>query len=373
MVVDRSTDVLVIGGGPAGLATAIEARLAGFETLVIDRRRPPIDVACGEGLMPIGVERLGGLGVEIPEDEGAVFRGIRYLDGDLVAEARFTNGVGLGIRRTTLHEAMRRRAEELGVEFEWGMVARRVTGDGVETARGAIRSRWLAAADGRMSRMRNLAGLSGKDPRRRRFGVRRHYALAPWSDLVEVYWADHVEAYVTPVGPSTVGVAVLSSRTPVDFDRLVDEFPALRARLEGPEPRSRDRGAGPFGHRAAAVVRENLALVGDASGSLDPITGEGLSIAFRQADALIRSLERGNIEQYEVAHRRILRGPRMLTGLLLFIERQPILRRRIIRAFASLPSLFSYMVEIAASGRLPWEHADMKPPRSAPPIARSEP
>jgi flavin-dependent dehydrogenase len=352
MAADRDTDLLVIGGGPAGLATAIEARLAGIETLLIDQRKPPIDVACGEGLMPIGVERLRCLGVEIPDRERGVFRGIRYLDGNVVAEARFKAGVGLGVRRSALHDALHHRATDVGVEFRWGEKARELRSNGVETDSGFLKARWLVAADGRLSKVRKWAGLEGRTPKRRRFGVRRHFAAAPWSEFVEVYWADHAEAYVTPVGAGAVGIALLTSEFPLDFDRLMRRFPILQARLEGAEVISRDRGAGPFGQRPVAVVRDRLALVGDASGSLDPITGEGLSIAFAQAHALIQSLERGHIEEYAVAHRRISRVPRFLTGMLLGVERHPRLRRRIVRVLASRPSLFVDLVDITASGRL---------------------
>jgi flavin-dependent dehydrogenase len=360
MAAGRSTDLLVIGGGPAGLATAIEARVAGFETLLIDRRRPPIDAACGEGLMPIGAERLRRLGVEIPDCDRAVIRGIRYLDGEVTAGARFTNGVGLGIRRPILHDALRRRAMDVGVQLRWGVSARRLGSNGVESDDGLLEARWLVAADGRLSNIRKLAGLEGRTPKRRRFGVRRHYAVPPWSEFVEVYWADSAEAYVTPIGPGAVGIALLSSESPIDFDRFLNRFPSLRSRLEGVVPISRDRGGGPFGQRPAAVVRDRLALVGDASGSLDPITGEGLSIAFAQAEALIRSLENGCIEDYAAAHRRIRRWPKLMTGLLLAIERHPKLRRRTISVLASNPYLFSHMVDVAASGRLPWSLPNRK-------------
>lgn len=352
MAVVESTDLLVIGGGPAGLATAIESRLAGFETLVIDRRRPPIDVACGEGLMPIGVERLLHLGVEISDRDRAVFRGIRYIDGDLVAEARFKSGVGFGIRRTTLHDAMRRRAEELGVRLSWGTKANRLTRNGVETKSGSIRSQWLVAADGRMSRFRKAAGLSGKDPRRRRVGVRRHYALAPWSDFVEVYWADGAEAYVTPVSDGMVGVAMLTREIPANFDHLLERFPRLRKRLSTASVASKDRGAGPFGHRPVSVTRGNLALVGDASGSLDPITGEGLSVAFAQAHCVVQSIRRGNLDQYVAGHRLALRIPRILASLLLVAERRPWVRRQGVRVLASMPRVFGRLADLAASGSL---------------------
>jgi flavin-dependent dehydrogenase len=157
---------------------------------------------------------------------------------------------------------------------------------------------------------------------------------------------------VTPIGPDTVGVALMSSELPVDFDRLLQSFPDLRARLEGAEAISRDRGAGPFGQRPLAVARGNLALLGDASGSLDPITGEGLSITFAQAHSLIRSLERGRIGDYAVAHRRIVRMPRLVTGMLLGIERHGWLKRRMVQTLASHPSVFAELVDVAACGRL---------------------
>jgi flavin-dependent dehydrogenase len=113
-------DVLIVGGGPAGLATAIRARLAGLTAAVLDRAVPPIDKACGEGLMPDAVARLREIGVE---PRGVPFRGIRYVDRGLVAEGLFPHSGGLGVRRTELHAALVRRAEEVGVELRWGIKA----------------------------------------------------------------------------------------------------------------------------------------------------------------------------------------------------------------------------------------------------------
>jgi flavin-dependent dehydrogenase len=161
----RKTDVLVIGGGPAGLSAAIGARLAGFDTLVIERCRPPIDAACGEGVMPAGVERLRDLGVEIPERDRAVFRGIRYLDGKLTAEALFKRGVGLGIRRSILHDALYRRAMEVGVEIRWGEKALGLGPRGIETCSGLLSASWMVAADGRDCRWSENGRVSRAAPR----------------------------------------------------------------------------------------------------------------------------------------------------------------------------------------------------------------
>jgi len=102
-------DLVIAGGGPAGLATAIAARLRGFQVIVLDRARPPLDKACGEALMPDGVAVLEGLGVDLRGVDSHPFRGIRYIDDLILAEGVFPGVPGLGVRRTELHGALRRR------------------------------------------------------------------------------------------------------------------------------------------------------------------------------------------------------------------------------------------------------------------------
>ncbi|RMH21511.1 MAG: NAD(P)/FAD-dependent oxidoreductase, partial [Acidobacteria bacterium] len=323
-----AAEVLVVGGGPAGLATAIAARLRGLDATVVDRAEPPIDKPCGEGLMPDAAACLEALGVDLAAARPQPFYGIRYLDGDVVAEGRFPAAPGLGIRRTRLHQALVERAEAAGVRLLWrtrvdGFAAppptagilsggrRRRDGAGrgvrVETSRGPFTARWLVAADGLRSPLRRRAGLAGRDePRRRqRFGVRRHYRVAPWSDCVEVYWAEDREAYVTPVAADEVGIAILWRGGCGRFDGQLPAFPALAQRLRRAAPSSRDRGCGPLRQRVRGVVRGNLALVGDAAGYVDAITGEGLAVAFHQAHALADALAGGDLRPYARAHRRI--------------------------------------------------------------------
>jgi len=334
-------DLVIAGGGPAGLATAIAARLRGLEVIVLDRARPPLDKACGEGVMPDGVEVLKSLGVDLRGVESHPFLGIRYIDDQLSAEGVFPDKPGLGIRRTELHRALRIRAEEVGVDLRWGVQIRGMRADGFETDSGPIRGRWLVGADGRASRIRKWAGLDGRSANRRRFGVRRHFELEPWSDLVEVHWAEGSEAYVTPVGEDLVGIALLWSGQTATFDELLKRFPGLLRHLGDARVASKDRGAGPLHQRCREVVSGNLALVGDASGYLDAITGEGLALSFRQAVALVDAIAASDLEQYVVAHRRIVRFPNTMTRLLLLVERHPRLRRRVMRSLNSDRSLMS--------------------------------
>ncbi|WP_248961520.1 NAD(P)/FAD-dependent oxidoreductase [Sphaerisporangium perillae] len=335
-------DVLVAGGGPAGLATAIHAALAGMEAVVVEPRSAPVDKACGEGLMPTGASALRSLGVRV---EGWPLRGIRYLDERHRAQAEFREGPGLGVRRTRLHAALAERAAEVGVKVVHGRVEGvRQHPDSVEAA--GMRARWLVAADGLHSPLRGRLGLEVASRGPRRYGLRRHYQIAPWTDFVEVYWAARGEAYVTPVGPDLVGVAVLSSERR-GYDEHLAQFPALLARLEGPAATS-VRGAGPLRQRVRARVTGRVLLVGDAAGYMDALTGEGVSLGLLSARALVGCLRAGRPEAYERAWRRLSLRHRLLTGALLAARRRTASARLIVPAARRLPAVFTATVNALA-------------------------
>src|SRR3954470_15814273 len=232
--------VAIAGGGPAGLASAIRSAQRGYRTVLFERAAGGPDKACGEGLMPSGARELERLGARIPQDASAPFRGIRYLQEDgTVLEARFGSRQGIGIRRTALAQALRDRAVECGAELRQGSIASAVARPGaveLATDAGPLEARLLIAADGLHSPLRRAAGLEVPAPdARKRYGIRRHFNLAPWTDLVEVHWAEGIEAYVTPVGPRTVNVAFLLERSePADFSQLLERFPRLRPRASAP-------------------------------------------------------------------------------------------------------------------------------------------
>ena len=108
-----------------------------------------------------------------------------------------------------------------------------------------------------------------------------------------MHWADGVEAYVTPVARDEVGVALLWRGGSARYEDLLARFPALAARLAGAPRRSSVRGAGRFQQRAARRFAPGVALVGDAAGYLDAISGEGLTLGFRCAEALAEMLAAG--------------------------------------------------------------------------------
>lgn len=338
-------DAVIVGAGPIGLAVAIDLASRGARTVAIDRRRPPVDKACGEGVMPDGVAAFRALGVEWPPSGAAPFRGIRYVGDDLSVEAAFPGDPGWVVRRPELHRALIARAETVGVELRWETVVRGLAKDGVTTPRGVVAGRWIVGADGLRSRVRRWSGLEAAGRGPARFGVRRHYRVEPWTDHVEVHWADGCEAYVSPLADG-VGVAFLWSGRKASFDALLERVPALARRLRAAEVVSRDRGVGPLDQRSRRLVRDRVALVGDAAGYRDAITGEGIALGLHQAAVLAEAIDRGTLASYERAVRRLTRLPFALIGALLWVERRPRLRRRLLASLAKDSGLFARLLAI---------------------------
>jgi flavin-dependent dehydrogenase len=331
-------DLLVAGGGPAGLATAIHAARAGLEVVVAEPRPGPIDKACGEGLMPRAVNALADLDVAVG---GHPLLGIRYVDGRCQAEGLFAAHSGRGLRRTELHAALARRAADLGVTVLPVRVDT-VAQDGRSVTAAGITARYLAAADGLHSPIRRRLALEQADPRPPRYGLRRHFATAPWTDCVEVHWSPHGEAYVTPLGPELVDVAVLTTeRAP--FAAHLRNFPLLTPHLPATAATA-VRGAGPLRQRVRSRVAGRVLLVGDAAGYIDALTGEGVSLALTTAAELVRCVRADRPQDYDQAWLRVSRRHRLLTESLLWTRSRPWLAPRIVPAASRLPAVFTVLV-----------------------------
>ena len=370
-------DVVIVGAGPAGSTLALRLARAGRRVLLIDGARFPRGKVCGEGIMPAGVETLRELGLHTALAEHAhPFRGIRYrLPDGTRAEAEFPGGAqGWGIDRAVLDERLVAAARrEPGVALQLGTWVRTIerTPDGVRVRLDdrEVEAALVVGADGGRSQVRRQAGLDLPLPRRPRFGVGAHFRAPRGADdgpLVEVFVAPGLELYTTPVAPDVTCVALLVDRQGLEPLRG-DLSGALRAllrqaggrcgRLAGGELLGPVRALGPLALGARAAHAERLLLVGDAAGALDPITGEGLTLALTTnriaAEVIDQALERGDCSARALARWTKERGRKArplhgLTQVVLRMAARPARAARVIRSLAGAPDTFGRLLGVAA-------------------------
>ncbi|MCW5980183.1 MAG: NAD(P)/FAD-dependent oxidoreductase [Bryobacteraceae bacterium] len=364
-------DVLIAGGGIAGAALAVLLGRQGLSVELYERSRFPRDKTCGEGLMPAGVEVLDRLGLR-QQAGGACFYGICYHFGSRRAEGRFPNGSGLGQRRTILDKTLFDEAARTpgvtaqpGVRVDRPLVQRgRVVGLVVE---GRPRfARLTVAADGVRSPVRRALGLD-LPPSRSRIGMRAHFrlredrCLRPW---VEVFSCPGYELYLTPLPHRELLVAALADAGSValparrTFSCWLRQQPVVAELLEGAQQVSPLQGVAPLGAGSRRGVVPGAALLGDAAGFLDPITGGGMAQALMTAELLARSMPRwldaGDewLFRFERDRRRMLRRYEFLTAALLWLSYRRGLAERLLSLLRLAPGIMSRLLRLL-EGRPP--------------------
>jgi flavin-dependent dehydrogenase len=331
-------DVFVIGGGPAGLAAAIASRRRGMRVIVADGNKPPIDKPCGEGLMPDSRRAAEAIGIRLPASIGYEYRSIRFHGAGKRVEAAFPFGRGMGVRRTVLHEILIQSAEREGVELRWNTPVSRIAD---------VRARWIVGADGAASRVRAQADLDASVWNSRRFASRRHFGIAPWSDAMEIHWGERCQIYVTPVANDEVCIALISREPGLKLqDALERHFPMLRARLAGAAATTSERGAVTVSRRLRRVARGNVALIGDASGSVDAITGEGICLSFRQAALLADAMAAGDLANYDRAHPRLAWKVHVMAKTMLMLDGGAMVRRLGLSAMHAQPWILRRLLAV---------------------------
>lgn len=337
-------DAVVVGGSVAGSACAIELARRGLRVALFEKARFPRPKACGEGLLPHGVEALARLGIAF---DAPRVRGLRFVSpSGFTAEADFPGGRGLVVRRERFDETLFRAAAATpGVEAHEGRAW-----DGVE-------GRFTIGADGLRSLFHRRPEFPAAPPATRRVGLSAHaLGLELDRERVEVLVHERGEIYLAPSDGEEALVAGLFRELPPGEDPLTEtllSLDVLRGRIRGLKLTTPVLACAPLGLRVGAVAAGTVLLVGDAAGAPDPVTGEGMSLALLSARAAAEAVVAGDVAAYAREHRRLSAGADWLGRWLLRATRYPAVADRVVRSLAEHPALFTKLLEIAAGARPP--------------------
>ncbi len=337
-------DAAVVGGSVAGSACAIELARRGLRVALFEKQRFPRPKACGEGLLPHGVEALRALGVPF---EAPAVRGLRFVSpSGATAEADFPSGRGRIVRRDRFDEALFRAAAATpGVDAFEGRAW-----DGEP-------ARWTVGADGLRSLFHRRPEFPASPPALRRVGLSTHaVGLDIDRERVEVILHAAGEIYLAPSDRGEALVACLFRELPAGDDPVTEtllSLDVLRGRIRGLRLTTPVLACAPLGLRVGAVAAGDVLLVGDAAGAPDPITGEGMSLALLSARAAAEAVVAGDLSLYARAHRRLAAGSDWLGRWLLRATRYPAIADRVVASLAERPELFRKLLEIASGARPP--------------------
>ncbi len=368
-------DVLIAGAGLAGSALAIALGRRGVSVALFERAAFPREKPCGEGLMPGGVTALEELGISTGS-LGAPFHGIRYHFGGHSAAGSFPRESpgarpGLGVRRRDLDSALAQlAAETTGVDLRTSV---RITGPLFEHGRVAgllvedqpVRARLTIAADGAHSRLRHALGLDVR-LRCKRVGMRMHFrepAGALAQSHVEIFMGFGHELYVTPLPRGEFLVAALAESSAMhgpaeaQFARWWQAQPLLADRIRGSEPAGELLVTSPLTGRASRRVLPGFALLGDAAGFTDPLTGGGMTQALQSARLLAARLAASpewnlsTLSAFDRDREALLRDYRRVTAGVLWLSHHPALIAPALAVVRAAPRLLTHLLAVTGGDR----------------------
>jgi geranylgeranyl reductase family protein len=328
----RRHDVLVVGGGPAGAATAYWLARAGRDVVVVERKDFPREKTCGDGLTPRAVHQLEEMGLGEALTKFHRYDGLRAIAHGISLELQWPEhpvfpSYGYVVRRRDLDQMVAAEAVAAGATLregteatapivEGGLVQGAVVKSKSDGMSSEIRARYIVVADGANSRFGRALGTSRNRSFPQGMAIRGYYEsplhAEPWIEsALDVRDRSGASlpgyGWIFPVGDGTinVGIGLLSTFRDwksVNTSRLMDEFaataPAYWGISESTSCGPPTGGRLPMGGSVSPNVGPTWVLVGDAAGTINPFNGEGIDYAYETgrtaAGLLDEALATGN-------------------------------------------------------------------------------
>ncbi|MCB9091231.1 MAG: FAD-dependent monooxygenase [Halobacteriovoraceae bacterium] len=367
----RSNHVAIIGGGPIGLFMALSLSKQGYTVDIFEKKNWPVDKVCGQGIMPSGVEILRSVGVNLNNVQDSYpFKGVEYIDGEIKVMGKL-QVCGVGVERRVLSQKLYDLAyqnENIHL-YPFSRLTKIVNLDGkveVEINQTEKKSyRYLFACDGMNSGIRKVLGNEVmRNQKSLRMGARLHFDITPWSQCVQTYWSEGVEAYVTPVSSHRVEVAFLWFCNEVEkggelYKRLMEKFPELEKRLNNLVPSRDFKAYGPFKNYSKSLRQGNIFFVGDAYRFLDGITGEGISIGLKAAQLVSNNFEKFHLN-IRIQLFFLYLHYAFFVSFALFFSRRKNTRHLLLKFLKIFPVLFDFILHLNDRPRLASSRMDLK-------------
>lgn len=371
-------DVIVVGGGPAGAATALALRQRGHDVLLLDAAGFPRDKVCGESVSPEAWRLLKALGVDgrVRALAPHPLRGMRLTAPDgtsFSGDYGLDREPGFAVRRQDLDHVLLEGARAAGVEVReqtrvTGLMRRdqRVVGVTAQSRAGAETwaGRLMVGADGRRSLVARQLGLLREHHRWRRFAVRGYWeGMEGLDERGEMHVGGGGYCGIAPLSPTFANLTFVLDAAEMRaaggdlesfYRRTLRRWPRIVERLGRARLLEPPRAVGPLALASRGVSAPGVLLVGDSAGFYDPFTGEGVTLALRSAeiaatvaDRALRSSDTDDLAEYDRLRHEATRDKFCFNRLLQRIVAWPALGNAVARRLAPRPDLADRLVGIA--------------------------
>jgi len=334
----NDSDVLVMGGGPAGSATATRLARMGYRTTLIEKDYHP-RFHIGESLLPLSLPYLEDLGVldevdaiglrKYAAEFHSVYHG-RHIAFPFAEAVRDDYPYAYEVRRSEFDEILFRNAGTHGVTLMEGCRVDQATfeDDRLESVSGfdaagnriTFKARFFVDATGRDTFLASALGSKEKNPKHKSAAMYAHYEGALRNDgeaegNIAIYWFDKGWFWMIPLKGDTMSVGAvlkpeyLKSRTVPLEDFMADTIamcPGVSQRLQMAKRTTPVTGTGNYSYRSTRMSGRNYLLVGDAYAFIDPVFSSGVHLAlhgaFRASETVAKILENPELNQRALRH-----------------------------------------------------------------------